>query len=95
MSQDEQDLAKEHAARAARQARHAAKNVGEAAAHEKDHIAENIKEAAKPISPGGLMSVMGELGTGAIALTGAVILGTAAAQRFRAAYEMRSRMVTR
>jgi hypothetical protein len=94
MSQDEQDQAKEHAARAARQARHAAKNVGEAAAHEKDHIADNIRRAADPINPGGVMSFMGEVGTGFIALTGAVILGTAAAQRFRAAYEMRSKVVT-
>jgi hypothetical protein len=94
MSEKDKELAKEAAARAARQARYAAQNVAGAAEHEKDHLVDAVNKVADPIKPVGLMAFMGELGTGFVALTGAVVLGTTAAQRFRAAYQARTKVVS-
>lgn len=93
MSDKDRDKAREQAARAARQAKYAAQNVAGAAAHEKDAIADAVNKAADPIRPRGLMNVLGEFGTGLFALTGAIVLGTTAAQRFRAAYLARTKVV--
>jgi hypothetical protein len=93
MSEQDKDLAKEHAARAARQAKHAAHNVGEAAEFEKDHIVDNINQAVDPIDPHGLLAVLTDLGAGVFASMVAIASATIATQKFRSAYEGRARMV--
>lgn len=95
MSEQDKDLAKEHAARAARQAKHAVHNVGEAAEFEKEHIVDSVNQAADPINPYGLMKVLTDLGAGVFASAVAVASATIATQKFRAAYNGRSRMMNR
>jgi len=90
----EKDLAKEHAERAARQAKHAAHNVAEAASHEKDAVVEDINKAAAPINPQGAMSVVGDLGGGFFSLLGSFFLAATAVQKFRAAYEGRGKLTS-
>jgi hypothetical protein len=93
MSEQDKDLAREHAARATRQARHAAHNVSEAAEFEKEHIVDSINQAVDPIDPHGLMKVLTDLGAGVFASAVAITSAVIASQKFRAAYEGRSRMV--
>jgi|tagenome__1003787_1003787.scaffolds.fasta_scaffold20975717_1 hypothetical protein len=95
MSEQDKDLAKEHAARAARQAKHAARNVGEAAEFEKDHLVDSVNKAADPIDPHGLATVLADLGGGIFASMVAVVSAAIATKKFRAAYEGRNRMVRR
>jgi hypothetical protein len=95
MSQDESDLAREHAARAARQAKHATRNVVEAVGHEKDAVADSLKEAAKPINPPGFFAVMSDVGSGVFATMVALGAAAIATHKFRAAYASRGRMVTK
>jgi len=91
----EEDKAREHASRAGRQAKNAASNMASAAEHEKEHIAEAVNQAADPISPYGLTAVLADLGAGIFASSVAVVSAIIASQKFRAAYQGRSRMMKR
>lgn len=93
MSDEDRDLAKEHATRASRQAKHAAANTVKAVEHEKDHIINLVEETADPISPYGLAAVLADLGAGIFASSVAVVSAVIATQKFRSAYVGRSRMV--
>jgi hypothetical protein len=99
MSEQDKQEATEHAARAARQAKHASKNAGRAAVEGAEYAAEEILEtgrkATKRFSPRGLAAISGDTGTGFLALSVALYAGAVAFNRFRSAIDGRRRAVIR
>lgn len=99
MSQEDKRDAAEHAARAAKQMKHAAKNVVEAADASKDHVADEVVEGTHKVAEAGqklvhrlrpqvLSASAVEIGIGFFALAIAGYAGAAAYNRFHNAVEI-------
>jgi hypothetical protein len=95
---DKQEEAKEHADRAARQMKHAAKNVGRAARDEVEHVDEVVentiaeglergKRTVNRIDTRAWAVASKEASIGFLALSASVYAAGISFQRFRSAYE--------
>lgn len=94
MADDDKERAKEHAGRAGRQLRHAARNAGEAAEAEAEYVKDEVSEAAQKVSVRGLAALTGDTGIGFLALAVSLYSGTIAYNQFRSVIQRRGKAVS-